>query len=211
MADIGSWNGHEFTVSPALIRGFTGLTVKGSLTAKDKTADNQKYVARKAGNPVEVGMTIGLYAATGCNVRDEAMQLVAEATQGATNYFYLNGKKLIPSQLLLVQADVEQTQIAPNGTWVMCMVNIVLKQADKGDGSGAASSGSQKKSVKTTQPAASAGGEANIPDEIAQKKAQNAAQADIARIINNAKQATVSTLKTANVSRYTKGNTMQTR
>lgn len=36
MAEIASWNGHSFTVSPKLIRGFTGLTIKGSSETEDQ-------------------------------------------------------------------------------------------------------------------------------------------------------------------------------
>lgn len=51
MAEIASWNGHSFTVSPKLIRGFTGLTIKGSSETEDKTSDGQKYVSRKTAIP----------------------------------------------------------------------------------------------------------------------------------------------------------------
>ena len=95
MAEIASWNGHSFTVSPKLIRGFTGLTIKGSSETEDKTSDGQKYVSRKNSNPSEITLTAELNALTGCDVKNEALKFVDEARSGAKNYFYMGGKKLI--------------------------------------------------------------------------------------------------------------------
>ena len=159
MAEIGSWNGHAFTVSPNLIRSFTGLTIRGSSETEDKTGDGQKYVARKNSNPAEVSLTAELSALTGCDVQNEALQFVDEARAGAQNYFYLSGKKLIPCQLMLTEASVSETQIAPGGKWISCKVKLTMKQCAKYDGtssgsggssSASGSSGSKKSSVRTS-------------------------------------------------------------
>ena len=92
MAEIASWNGHSFSVSPKLIRSFTGLTIKGSSETEDKTSDGQKYVSRKNSNPSEISLTAELNAFTGCNVQNEALKFVEEAQAGATNYLYMGGK-----------------------------------------------------------------------------------------------------------------------
>lgn len=159
MAEIGSWNGHAFTVSPNLIRSFTGLTIRGSSETEDKTGDGQKYVARKNSNPAEVSLTAELSALTGCDVQNEALRFVDEARAGAQNYFYLSGKKLIPCQLMLTEASVSETQIAPGGKWISCKVKLTMKQCAKYDGtssgsggssSASGSSGSKKSSVRTS-------------------------------------------------------------
>lgn len=159
MAEVGSWNGHAFTVSPNLIRSFTGLTIRGSSETEDKTGDGQKYVARKNSNPAEVSLTAELSALTGCDVQNEALQFVDEARAGAQNYFYLSGKKLIPCQLMLTEASVSETQIAPGGKWISCKVKLTMKQCAKYDGtssgsggssSASGSSGSKKSSVRTS-------------------------------------------------------------
>lgn len=159
MAEVGSWNGHAFTVSPNLIRSFTGLTIRGSSETEDKTGDGQKYVARKNSNPAEVSLTAELSALTGCDVQNEALRFVDEARAGAQNYFYLTGKKLIPCQLMLTEASVSETQIAPGGKWISCKVKLTMKQCAKYDGTSSGSggsssasgaSGSKKSSVKTS-------------------------------------------------------------
>lgn len=161
MAEIASWNGHSFTVSPKLIRGFTGLTIKGSSETEDKTSDGQKYVSRKNSNPSEITLTAELNALTGCDVKNEALKFVDEARSGAKNYFYMGGKKLITCQLMLTEASVSETTIAPNGTWISCKVKLTMKQCAKYDGSGSSSSssssggsrrssGSKKSSTKKT-------------------------------------------------------------
>lgn len=158
MAEIASWNGHSFTVSPKLIRGFTGLTIKGSSETEDKTSDGQKYVSRKNSNPSEITLTAELNALTGCDVKNEAMKFVDEARSGAKNYFYMGGKKLITCQLMLTEASVSETTIATNGTWISCKVKLTMKQCAKYDGtsssssssSSSGSSGSKKSSTKST-------------------------------------------------------------
>lgn len=162
MAEIASWNGHSFAVSPKLIRGFTGLTIKGSSETEDKTSDGQKYVSRKNSNPSEITLTAELNALTGCDVKNEALKFVDEARSGAKNYFYMGGKKLITCQLMLTEASVSETTIAPNGTWISCKVKLTMKQCAKYDGSSSpsssssssgssgSSSGSKKTSTKKT-------------------------------------------------------------
>ncbi len=149
MAEIASWNGHSFTVSPKLIRSFTGLTIKGSSDTEDKTSDGQKYVSRKNSNPYEIALTAELNALTGCDVKAEALKFVEEALAGAKNYFYMDGKKLITCQLMLTEASVSETTIASNGTWISCKVNLTMKQCAKCDRSSNSSS-SKKSSIKKT-------------------------------------------------------------
>ena len=146
MAEIASWNGHSFTVSPKLIRGFTGLTSKGSSETEDKTSDGPKYVSRKNSNPSEITLTAELNALTGCDVKNEALKFVDEARSGAKNYFYMGGKKLITCQLMLTEASVSETTIAPNGTWISCKVKLTMKQCAKYDGTGSSSSSSSSSS-----------------------------------------------------------------
>lgn len=146
MAEIASWNGHSFTVSPKLIRGFTGLTIKGSSETEDKTSDGQKYVSRKNSNPSEITLTAELNALTGCDVKNEALKFVDEARSGAKNYFYMGGKKLITCQLMLTEASVSETTIAPDGTWISCKVKLTMKQCAKYDGTGSSSSSSSSSS-----------------------------------------------------------------
>lgn len=146
MAEIASWNGHSFTVSPKLIRGFTGLTIKGSSETEDKTSDGQKYVSRKNSNPSEITLTAELNALTGCDVKNEALKFVDEARSGAKNYFYMGGKKLITCQIMLTEASVSETTIAPNGTWISCKVKLTMKQCAKYDGTGSSSSSSSSSS-----------------------------------------------------------------
>ena len=156
MAEIASWNGHTFTVSPTLIRGFTGLTIKGSSETEDKTSDSQKYVSRKNAKPSEVAMTAELNALTGCNVRSEAMAFISDARNGNKGYFYLGGEKLLPYPLMLTEASITDTVIAQNGKWVSCKVKLTMKQCEKygtssSGSSGGSSGGSSKKtSTKTT-------------------------------------------------------------
>lgn len=144
--ETGRWNNHVFTVSPQVIRGFTGLTIKGNSETEDKKSGDQQYAARKTGKPAEVTLTVGLSALTGCRVREEALALVEDARAGAKNYFYVGGKKLMTCQMMLTEANVEQVMIAPDGAWVSAQVQMTLRQC--GGNEGGAGGTSQKKKTK---------------------------------------------------------------
>lgn len=224
MAEIASWNGHSFTVSPKLIRGFTGLTIKGSSETEDKTSDGQKYVSRKNSNPSEITLTAELNALTGCDVKNEALKFVDEARSGAKNYFYMGGKKLITCQLMLTEASVSETTIAPNGTWISCKVKLTMKQCAKYDGTGSSSSSSSSKKTSTkktsttttkkTTAAAVVGAVAGAVAAVAKtattvvkavstaSKTASALKAAVAAV-NNAKKTSSTTKKTSVVSKVT--------
>lgn len=148
--ETGRFNGHVFSVTPAAIRSFTGLTLSGSCETDVKESEGQQYVYRKAGKPVASSLTVVLNAMAGCDVRREAMALVEDARKGVMGYLYIGGKKLITSEMLLTEAVVEETAIAPGGAWIRCNVKLTLMQAKKNTDS--ASSGgtasSEKISVK---------------------------------------------------------------
>lgn len=159
MPEVGKWNSHTFVVSPNVIRSFTGLTIKGSSETEDKETGGQKYVSRKSGKPAEISLTVLLSALTGNDVRNEALAFVDEARRGSQGYFYVGGKKLVTCQLMLTDASISETQIASNGVWVGCKVQLTFKQSGKYDGesggsssgggsSGSSSGGSKKTSVK---------------------------------------------------------------
>lgn len=146
MAEMGSWNGHTFIVSPALVRSFTDLSIKGSSTTEDKTSNKQKYVARKAGDPYEVSMTVGLDARFGCDVSAEALALAKEAREGASNYLYICGRQLFDCKMMLTEASASDIEFTPAAKWLRCSVKLSFKQASKddSDSGSSGSSGSSK-------------------------------------------------------------------
>lgn len=150
MAEIGRWNGHKFELSPSIIRGFTGLTVKGSCETKDKTKSKQKYATRKNGKPSEVSLTVVLNAGLGCDVRTDALKFISDATAGSKDYFYVGNKKLLACKLMLVDASIKEASVGDGNTWIHAEVSLTMKQCDKGGSSSSSSSSSKKKSVKKT-------------------------------------------------------------
>ena len=160
MAQMANWNGHTFTVSPNLIRGFTDLSIKGGCETTDKNSEKQKYVERKYGEIPEIGMTVGLNALTGVtDVFSEAMAFVKEAMEGACAYFYLGTSKLLPAKMMLIQAEVVEVVNLPGkgDKWISCNVKLKFKQGSKNDGGGSSSNPGnnkppaekKKESVKT--------------------------------------------------------------
>ncbi len=164
MAEIGRWNGYKFQITSNVIRGFTGLTVKGACETEDKKKKKSLgYVKRKQGKPSEVSLTVVLSAAIGCDVRNEAMNLVNSATAGAKDYFYIGSHKLLACKLMLVEASLKEVSVGMGDTWIAAQVQLTMKQCDKG-GSSSSGSGKKKKSKKksvkkkSTKKAKSSGG-----------------------------------------------------
>lgn len=149
MAEMAAWNGHVFTVSPTVIRSFTGLTINGSVELDEQVSDGQKYVVRANSAPTEISLDAKLNAMMGIDVNSEAMAFVADANAGEKDFFYLAGKKLLGCMMMLVKADVTEVEIAPSGAWVSCTVKLTLRQCSKRDGTLAVAS--SKVSVKGQQ------------------------------------------------------------
>lgn len=148
--EIASWGGHRFEVGPGLIRSFTEMTLRGSAEVEEKVSDNQKYVERKAGNGWELTITAVLSAYLGCSVREEALEFANDAKDSRAEYFYMAGKKLVPEKLMLTEASVQDVEIAPNGQWVRANVQLVFKQAERGEGGGTGTASNSTGTKKTS-------------------------------------------------------------
>lgn len=133
--EIARWNNHAFKVDKKSIRGFTNLQIKGSTETEDKVGGNQKFVSRKNSKTTEITLTAVLSASLGCDVRKEAMQFVAEAYAGNTDWFYIGKSKLTTYKLMLTDATVKDIVISPKGKWLSADVALTLKQCTQKNGS----------------------------------------------------------------------------
>lgn len=232
--ETGRWNKHKFTVSPKLIRGFSGLQIEGSCETEEKNKNKQHYAARKNGNPSELSMTVHLSALTGCDVRKEALAFVSEAAAGKSDYFYIGTKKLVTYKLLLQKASVSEVEIAHNHTWVRADVQLTFVQTGTGGTSVSSSSsssssskssgtysssGSAKQSVKTTSTTTKKTNVAQIVKNVATSVVKGAATAvataakvssavgTISKIVSSAKKYTATKKTTTAKSTVTKKTT----
>lgn len=139
MATIANWNGHTFVVSSRLVRSFTDLKIKGSSETTEKNSDKHNYEEHKNGEAYEISMTVCLSAQMGVtNVYSEAMAFVHEAAEGATAYFYIGGSKLLPAEMMLTSAEVEEIEYMPGkgNRWVSAQVKLTFKQGTENDEKG---------------------------------------------------------------------------
>ena len=159
MPQIGSWNKHTFEISENLIRGFTDMTIKGGCEVTEKNSKQQKYVERKYGEIPSVTITVELNAMVGVtDVMGESLAFVQEATDGATDYFYLGSRKLLPCKVRLTEAEIVEISHMPGkgDVWISSKVKLTMKQGTETDGGGGSGSspGSQKPSTTKTTPTA---------------------------------------------------------
>lgn len=144
--ETGRWHGHVFEVSPNVVRDFSDLIIKGGMATDEKVGNKQAFKTVKNSNPVEVSFKVALHAALGCNVREEAIGFIMDAENGADDWMYINGQKLIDCKLMLTEADVSVRQITPNGTWIYCELTLQFRQSSQFGGSTNGVSSSSSKS-----------------------------------------------------------------
>jgi len=192
MAETGSWNGRVFEVTNTRVMSFEGLTIDTGAETKVKTAGKQQYVTYKAGTPANVNISVTLLAAFGVDVRAEAMGFLMDAQAGAQSYFYVGNGKLLACQLMLTEAKVDETNIAPSGEWVSAKVALTMKQASKYDGAAGSSSGSGSKKASTKLIEVKKTVDSNISErpgakllDAAAKSAEIKAKAFVAQVAQN--------------------------
>lgn len=159
----GRWGGHTFLVARGRIFSFKDLTLKGAsdtenATKGDKEKTSQGYIKRKSGSPTEITVSIQLNAFAGVDVRKEALAFVAEARAGKSDFFYVGSSKLFAYKMMLTSAQVKEVEIAPNNTWTKADLSLSFKQCSLDGGGTGSSSGSKRKSTKTSSARSSRSG-----------------------------------------------------
>lgn len=150
MANIASWNGHNFQVSADKVYSFVSLSVKASSETEDKTKSKQKYVSRKNSKPYEIMLTIQLDKRLGIkDVKSEAVSICEEARKGNKDYFYFAGKKLVNCKFMLVEAAVDKVEMIGSGEWIICEVKCTWKQCGKLSAEKSSSASKKKSSSKS--------------------------------------------------------------
>lgn len=131
MAVIAEWNGIKFQMNESETLLITGLKLSAECEVEEKMEDGQKFVSAKNGKPVQATITAILNSSLGVDVRQRVTELTNAAQRGASNYFYIGGKKLVPPKLMLVSAATEEVNISPSGRWSDTKMNLTFKQSTK--------------------------------------------------------------------------------
>lgn len=128
----------------------TELEISTDADTDDKNSGKDGYIKFNNAKASEVTLTAILDAGFGCDVRQDAVAMVEAARTGDKDYIYLDGEKLLPWKMILTEADVQETQIGPNGKWSHAEVELTWEQGEKKETekkkSGSSSSGSSGRS-----------------------------------------------------------------
>ncbi len=151
---IIQWHDVKFYANAKEVRGFSNLTVSGSVETQDQENERSKYVSKKNSKGFEISLTAYFDKRLGISdVKQEAMKLVNYGANGQTGYIYSNNKKLVTCVMMLTNAKAQKISMTPKGTWISCEVSMTLKMAsklsglDNNGGGGNKSSGGYKYSV----------------------------------------------------------------
>lgn len=178
---IIQWHDVKFYANAKEVRGFSNLTVSGSVETEDQENGGSKYVSKKNSKGFEIAITAYFDKRLGISdVKKEAMKLVNYAANGQTGYIYSQNKKLVTSVMMLTSAKAQKIIMTPGGTWISCEVSMTLKMSSKLSGldspSGGNSGGGYKYSVTvyysgSSGAVSSVTGYSNISKDDARKKA----------------------------------------
>lgn len=134
MPDILTWNNFSFYARANAIRGINDISIRASTETENGTADGENFVSRTAANPYEISFTALLNQLLGENVKYTATGLTEAARKSEKGYIYMAGAKLFTCQFMATNAEIDNLEIAPNGTWLSCTVKMTMKQCSKYNG-----------------------------------------------------------------------------
>lgn len=130
MGTIGQWGAIRFEVTSSTAMLFQDMKLTADCETEERTEDEQKYIAAKAGKPVQITMTIMLHAALGIDVRGTMLLLFHSSQRGLEDYFYCGGQKIFPFKMMLTKATLDSLQTAPSGNWISAKADVTLMQSE---------------------------------------------------------------------------------
>lgn len=196
MAQIVAWNDISFALGGTSINGVGDIEITGSCETEDTESSGEKYVKRKNGKPYEIGMTAILDARFGVSVQSMATKMTEAARCSTSGYFYAGSAKMFPCSFMMVEAEIGEIEINPQGVWTHCEVKLKLKQSSlfagpssgssssgggySGGGSSGGSSSSKKTSTKTSSTKKTSSGDVDVVSMAAPSTSQAAKAASSA-------------------------------
>ena len=136
MAVIGQWRDFKFEISPSAIMSFNDLQIKATRETETVDSNGQQYIKTKIIKPFEISLTVHLHAGLGYDVQAKAEEFRGAPLygDGRADYFYVGGKKLVPSRLSVTEATISRVEINAGGKWTAADVALTFKQAALIDG-----------------------------------------------------------------------------
>lgn len=136
MAVIGQWRDFKFEISPSAIMSFNDLQIKAIRETETVDSNGQQYIKTKIIKPFEISLTVHLHAGLGYDVQAKAEEFRGAPLygDGRADYFYVGGKKLVPSRLSVTEATISRVEISAGGKWTAADVALTFKQAALIDG-----------------------------------------------------------------------------
>lgn len=130
--ELARFGGVRFGVADGTAMLFDKFQISAGSDTEEQEDNGQGYVTRKKGKPMEISMTAILRRDFGIDVQEKALELLALAREGKTDYFYLGGEKLWDYKMMLKSADSEEISIAPGGKWEQCQIKLEFVQGESG-------------------------------------------------------------------------------
>lgn len=145
MAVIGQWRDFKFEISPSAIMSFNDLQIKATRETETVDSNGQQYIKTKIIKPFEISLTVHLHAGLGYDVQAKAEEFRGAPLygDGRADYFYVGGKKLVPSRLSVTEATISRVEINAGGKWTAADVALTFKQAALIDGTQTAAAPTQ--------------------------------------------------------------------
>ena len=152
MAVIGQWRDFKFEISPSAIMSFNDLQIKATRETETVDSNGQQYIKTKIIKPFEISLTVHLHAGLGYDVQAKAEEFRGAPLygDGRADYFYVGGKKLVPSRLSVTEATISRVEINAGGKWTAADVALTFKQAALIDGTQSAATPTSTSTASST-------------------------------------------------------------
>lgn len=132
MTELAQWAGFQFYIAADSALLFDKLKMSTEMETEEQEDQGQKYVASKAGKPVEISLNVILNASLGVDVQSACMVFLDAAKTGQHGYFYMAGQRLLPFEIMMTKASTDEIKMAPGGRWIAANISCTFVQSENG-------------------------------------------------------------------------------
>lgn len=131
---IAKWGDRSFYVKTNTIYSFSKLMYEFEAETEEVTNGTQRFIKVKAQKPRSTTLKVLLDARLGTDVRKHIDWYLDRVYKGSSAYLYVQGKKLLPCELIITKAAVSSMELAPDGKMIMAEMELTFTQSTRMDG-----------------------------------------------------------------------------
>ena len=133
---MAAWMNKTFKVSASTMTSFEKFAMSLEIQTKAKTKSKQEYKVRKKTKARTITVELTLHAFLGVDVESEILSWMQLAHAGKGGRFYIGGRSMTPSTLILTAVKPTDVTFLPNTHMESAKLALTFEQASKTDKKG---------------------------------------------------------------------------